>query len=186
MKIYPLLVTVSLLSIFLLSCEGDSAPNDNEPPQIVSVKINNNDTISLGNNDTIIINKEGSLMDTLVAGRYVKLSAIFTDNEALASYMLRLDTTIAVPENSTDTACLAIKSWSSILGYKSDTIIRQQGFLLLSDTTYTVEGNIKKLYEGTDYKIIVGCVDKAGNSTEIVKKVYVMRMQTLIDQRKKK
>lgn len=188
---FSLIITSVLFFLSVLfSCEANTESKDNVPPQISKVAVNTRDTILLDDGKILRLNLDSlsdNRIDTIILGHRIFFSARFSDNEALSSYKIILDT---VPENKGDypnDTILYVKRGWSIFGLK-DTIVSRQNNIITFDSIQGIRKNkfgidslgTYPVREG-DYNFKVYCIDKAGNEDFINHRVRLLRRTTVLD-----
>ena len=174
--------------IALSSCMSNTENNDKEKPVISDIYYNftlvKQDTLMYGINDSILLNRNrDALIDTLIIGKPIYLSAHFHDNDQLSSYYLSLDSLEYMPADSifADKAFTFKKGFSNIFA-KKDTILVKQYFASIPDSISVGAGYLHTR-EG-NYLLRIRCVDIAGNSTDSLgytKEVKLFKRQTLLE-----
>lgn len=186
-----LFLTVSV--ILFVSCS--KVDEDDRAPVISEVKINQNDTIRF-NNEIITFNRTGagrSNKDTvLIIGRSVILSAIFTDNVALSTYKVSIDSMYKNPaEWGVDTAFTAVKVGMNFAGLDRTQPIEVKRREEITIPTFITRPNLKDkaktdtltIREGY-YSLRINCLDLAGNEAEVKYRVRLLYRKTLYDESK--
>ena len=188
--LYILILIFSVLCV--VSCA--KTDNDNTDPVIGEVVLNPNDTINVAPGDTIRFNVDkDALIDTLVTKRRIIFSAHFSDDVALSSYKIYIDTAPGNIGTGQDTVYSYKNRWITIFDKKdyffedkanTDIYITDSlGYSAKSPITGKDTTLQKPIREGLYYMDIY-CLDVAGNESSMRRiEFMLLNRQTIIDNR---
>ncbi len=171
MRNFCLFVIFLVLLPLVYSCAKDDDADDKEPPTVSDVKFNVNDTLRYGlvtQPSTLRVNDstkvKAEMIDTVVAGKWLAISAAFHDDNRLSSF--KVQGVIAYRDEEGNTYLdTIVRSGQNIFGVK-DTIVHKNRLILLADSTQKYNKDKKRnvdvrVVEG-DYMLDVVCMDVTG------------------------
>lgn len=197
MKNLILFIILSFVStIIFVSCAEDENASDHTSPTISEVSIGSlNDTI-INDGVTLHFNRgDNRIIDTILIGQRIQLTARFRDNQALSSYFvkMRIDSGGLQRQEmgfGTIDTCLDVsRAWVTIFGHRDTTIIRQNDIIVPDSLSKNVDGVSKNLqFRESLYYFDFRCIDKAGNEaiyvnprTNNIQQVYMVSRRRLIE-----
>lgn len=192
--------TACLLSIFLcFSCLESTENNDRTPPTIDEAWLNKNDSVlynsrkiidpitgqqKVAYDDTIRINKTGFPPDTLVMGHKLFFYAVFSDDKALSSYKIMVDTAQSNVGQAGDIVFSARKS-GRLLTQTSDVVNTREIDILGDSLGFATIGNELKPIRAGKYLLTIYVMDTNGNETSAQRDLILISPASLIESRKK-
>lgn len=172
-KIFLSCLLISLFTTLFFSCGEDTAINDSEPPVITDFRL-----FTQTNVDTLLyIGTDSNFF-----------SARFTDDQGLSSFKIQISKTKNFSDTvfynrGEDSATVKyVKSWGSVWA-KDTAIITKQVFMIPSTVSFSYPQNpntteevlsLSKTVKTGDYWMLISCMDMAGNTDSIYKRVRLI------------
>ncbi|MDR2955201.1 MAG: hypothetical protein LBV43_08980 [Prevotella sp.] len=187
-KVVLSIICLFVVSLFYFTSCGEDKSDDKVPPVIEFAKFNVNDTIWDGLETLITINdstkEQTHLIDTVVIGKWLYISARFTDNEAKGLSTFKVETNLVYKgkEGVKDSLLEIVKLGRSIFA-QNDVSVYYNKLVQISDTIRrnTTGSGVQNLglVEG-DYSVKVVCIDVAGNTDSQTFPVRFIRRNKIV------
>ena len=202
-----ILLLIGIPAIYFSSCAKVES-EERDAPVMSEISINLNDTImyldpvtkkrqALKFNDSISRSKidPKNRIDTVIIGKWMYISARFRDEGGLSTFkagdtLLYKDITIS-QKSKLDSTLRIVKLGQSIFG-QTDIYVSRSRLIQLPDTLYRTgmaygdQRNDILVRKAEDHKLLVACMDKAGNKDSTYVPIKILTREKFIESRVKK
>jgi hypothetical protein len=203
MRNFCLLIIVIILfpAFYFSSCAKDDDSDDNQKPTVSDVAFNMNDTLWYGTdlvnpsvlrlNDSIEKRKNPELIDTIVIGKWLNISARFQDNNRLSTFKVRGVVNYQDKDGNVYLDTI-LRTGLNIFGMQDTAVYKNRLILISADSLQKYNAQQKKyvkagIKEGL-YELRVYCIDATGKVNLDSLKPYtiqILNRQTVKDARVK-
>lgn len=186
--VFPLAALVLSVTLLFSACgEDDPEKTDKSRPSADNVSLNWGDTIHYQgrviriNIDTL--RNLANRTDTLVIGKYIKLSAHMQDDQALSSFQIDVRRDDQIPADGVlphDTCYNVIRNYSTIFRMKDSTFVKTNVALIPDSIRRATTGAIFPIREG-EYDFKLNVLDMVGKDTTVHRKVILLYRKTIAE-----